>query len=126
MPRQLVQALRDRGIDASRFQGHWTSKTNGELIRAVEADGFAVLVTNDKNIADQQSLRGRNIAVVALPHNRRRPIVERVDDIADTIRRAEPGQHVVMGLDGSRMVVRATATGPVTQAMPAVPPFDLP
>ncbi|MCE7028988.1 hypothetical protein LZD57_13395 [Jiella sp. CBK1P-4] len=90
MPKQLVAALRSLGIDAHEFPKQFRNFSNGELIAAVEADGFDVLVTNDKNIASQQSLRGKKVAVVALPLNRRRQIVERADDVADTVRRSRP------------------------------------
>lgn len=40
--------------------------TNGKLLAAAERANFHVLVTVDKNIAHQQNLRGRAIAVVTL------------------------------------------------------------
>lgn len=123
VPRQLVQALKERGIDASRFLPGWAGAANGALLAALEEHGFYVLLTNDRNIASQQSLHGRNIAVVALPHNKRRLILERADDIADTIRRAGPGQHVVMMLDGTRAVIRTDKGGTVREELPPVPPF---
>ena len=74
VPRQLVAALQNAGIDAHRFKPIWKGFTNGRLIAAIEHDGFDVLLTNDKNMASQQNLRGRTVAVVALPTNRRSPI----------------------------------------------------
>jgi hypothetical protein len=123
VPRQLVHALRSRGIDASRFARGWTSLTNGALIAAAEADGYAVLVTNDKNMASQQGLKGRTIAIVALPHNRRRPILERADDVADTIRRAVPGAHIVVEWNGTRTMRRMVDGAGVTEMLPPVAPF---
>lgn len=123
VPRHLVEALREMGIDASRFLPGWTGASNGALLAAMEEHGFDVLLTNDRNIASQQSLRGRTIAVVALPHNRRRPILERVDDIADTIRRARPGQHIVMMPDGTRVAIRNDKGGTVREELPPVTPF---
>ncbi|MCJ2092450.1 hypothetical protein MKK67_08060 [Methylobacterium sp. J-072] len=123
VPRQLADALRAHGVDADRFRTAWKSVSNGALIRAAEAAGYAVLVTNDKNIADQQSLAGRTLTVVALPLNRRSAVMARVADIADTIRRTAPGQHVTMSLDGRRLV-RSIAGGLlVEEAWPSVPPF---
>ena len=125
VPRQLADALRAAGLAADPFKAGWKQISNGALIRAAEADGYAVLVTNDKNIADQQSLTGRNIAVVALPLNRRAAVMARVDDIADTIRRAKPGQHVAIGLDGRRST-RSLVGGLMIEAdLPSVPPFDI-
>ncbi len=123
VPRQLVQALTERGIDAARFPRGWVSLSNGALIRACEAAGFDILVTNDKNIADQQSLHGRRLTVIALPHNRRRAILERADDVADTIRRAGPGAHIVIELDGTRTVRRLVGGQLVVEQFPTVPHF---
>ncbi len=82
-----------------------------------------MLLTNDKNIADQQSLKGRSVAVVALPLNRRAAIMARIDDIVDTIRRAKPGQHVVMGLDGSRRVRIIVDGRTIEDRLPDLPDF---
>lgn len=40
--------------------------TNGELLSAAEQAGYEVLLTVDKNMPHQQSLRGRGISVVVL------------------------------------------------------------
>lgn len=98
---------------------------NGELIAEVEAAGFDVLLTNDKNIADQRSLNGRQVAVVALPHNKRRTIVARAKDIADTIEQAKPGQHVVMHLDGLRIAKSIMNDQEVFEDLSPVSPFDI-
>ncbi len=126
VPRQLVGALRNAGLDAHRFRQDWRQISNGALIAAIEADGYEVLLTNDKNIANQQSLNGREIAVVALPLNRRAAIMARVADIVDTIRRAKPGQHTVMGLDGSRLVRIIVGGHAVEERLPDLPTFKRP
>ncbi|ARO53190.1 MULTISPECIES: hypothetical protein [Methylorubrum] len=123
VPRHLASALIEQGIDASRFPRKWISLSNGVLIRACEAEGYDVLVTNDKNIADQQSLQGKRLAVVALPHNRRRAIIERIEDIADTLRRANPGEHIVIEIDGTRTIRRIVDGSVVEERLPAVATF---
>jgi len=40
--------------------------TNGRLLAAAEQEGFEVLITVDRNMPHQQSLRGREIALVIL------------------------------------------------------------
>lgn len=80
---------------------------DGVLIASIEVAGFDILLTNDKNIANQRSLCGRHVVVVALPLNKKRPLLARAQDIADTIRRAEPGQHIIMEMDGSRSARKA-------------------
>ena len=124
VPRQLVAALREAGLDAHRFKPVWKGIANGELIATVEADGFGFLLTNDKNMASQQSLEGRNLAIVALPTNRRATIMSRVADIIDTLQRAAPGQHVVIDLDGSRTARSIASDGGITvEDLPSVLPF---
>ena len=124
VPRQLVDALRSRGIDALRFLKEWEGVGNGALISAVEAAGYTVLLTNDKNTADQQNLDGRRIAIVALPLNRRSAVLDRVDDIADTVRLIEVGQHVTMALDGTRIGRRSVAGEIVVEELAKIRPFE--
>ena len=94
------------------------------MIAAVEADGFDVLLTNDKNMASQQNLEGRTVPVVALPSNRRATVMSQLAYIIDTLERAAPGQHVAIKQDGSR---RARGVGPdgrtTVEELPPVPPF---
>ena len=124
VPRQLVSALVDAGLDAHRFKSDWKQIENGRLIAAVEAEGYDVLLTNDKNMASQQSLKGKTLAVVALPTNKRSAVMARVADIVDTVRRARCGDHVVMEIDGSRTARRLGLDGqPESEAMPNIPPF---
>lgn len=126
VPRQLVDALRQKGIDAARFPPGQAGTGDGDLLAALEANGFDLLLTNDRNMAGQQNLRGRRIAVVALPLNKRRPILERVDDIADTIRRARAGWHVVMYRDGRRIATRGVQGGEDFQVeLSGLRPFDI-
>ena len=48
------------------FQQGWAAKRNGELLILAEQAGFEVLVTSDQNLRYQQSLTGRNIALLIL------------------------------------------------------------
>jgi hypothetical protein len=126
VPRSLVQALREHGVDAHRFPPEWQSLSNGRLLTAVEQAGFACLLTNDRNMAQQTHLRGKAIAVVALPSNRVSVIMGRVRDIAATILQAEPGQHVVMALDGRRTVRQHSEGAVIDGELPALLPFEDP
>ena len=123
VPRRLVSALTDLGVDAHRFPREWFGMRNGQLIALLEKLGFSVLLTNDKNIASQQNLSGQSLAIVALPHNRQPDILQRADDIADTILRARPGQHVLMAWDGSRTVIETLDGRPAQTTMLPVRPF---
>lgn len=126
VPRQLVRALRESGLDADYFDQNWRGEGDKALIALAEKAGYDVLLTNDKNIADQQSLRDRSIAVVALPLNRRTAIMARVGDIADTLARTGSGQHVVIGLDGSRTAMKTIAGRTVVERLPDIASFKTP
>ena len=56
VPRQLVGALRQAGLDAHRFRRDWKQSSNGALIAAIEAEGYGLLLTDDIDIADVKEL----------------------------------------------------------------------
>ena len=45
----------------------WGELSNGALLSAAEAAGFAVMVTADRNIRHQQNLSARTIGILVLP-----------------------------------------------------------
>ena len=51
---------------ATAYERGWSTLTNGELLDAVEKEGYAVLLTTDSNLKHQQNLERRRIAVVVL------------------------------------------------------------
>ena len=50
----------------------WDTLKNGALLTEAEEFGFSVLITSDKGIKDQQSMKGRSISVIIMraPNNR--------------------------------------------------------
>jgi len=44
----------------------WAGLKNGELLRTAEADGFELFLTGDKNLAYQQNLTDRRMAIIVL------------------------------------------------------------
>ena len=90
------------------------------LANALDAAGFPTT-----NICAQQNLRGRKLAVVVLPTNRRRDIMQRASDIVDTVRRIMPGQHVVIEITGQRPIIDYTAPGGASDEMPVVDAFKI-
>ncbi len=64
-PKPLAAYLKGHTVKTAGEQG-WSTLSNGELLSAAEAAGFAVLVTTDKQLARQQNLEKRKIAVVVL------------------------------------------------------------
>ena len=51
------------------FEMGWTGISNGDLIAAVEAEGFEVLITADQNIRYQQNLTVRRLILIVLSTN---------------------------------------------------------
>jgi len=105
-----LRILFDQGVPAPlRFHlgGHvvvtatergWSTLSNGELLTAAEADGFDVLLTNDKNLAYQQNLSTRTIAIIVLG-NSRWPWVEPVaETIAVAVAASAPGTYTVVDI----------------------------
>lgn len=70
----------------------WAGLTNGRLLAAAEAAGFALMLTADTNMAYQQSLDGRGLGVVVLPGNRLAVLRAVQAEIAHAIESCPAGQ----------------------------------
>jgi hypothetical protein len=68
-PVGISESLSEHFVRTVRQEG-WSTLLNGELLRVAEAAGFDILLTTDKNLAHQQNLRNRKIAVVVLGNSR--------------------------------------------------------
>jgi predicted nuclease of predicted toxin-antitoxin system len=66
VPRNLADHLKAHQVTRSVELG-WQELKNGDLLEAAQDQGFEVLVTADRNLAYQQNLKGRRLAVVVLP-----------------------------------------------------------
>lgn len=121
VPRHLAAPLEAAGFSARAYPNDWKQTKNGELLSLAEQRGFEVLITSDQSIFSQQNLHGRKIAIIVLPTNLRRHVMQCAPDVADTIRRIEPGQYVVIERSGARRVINYNS-GETTE-MPAVTPF---
>jgi predicted nuclease of predicted toxin-antitoxin system len=102
VPRHLAEPLDAAGVSATPYPNAWKQITNGELLTLAERQGFDILVTNDKNMSAQQNLRGRNIAIIVLPTNLRRQVMELAPQVITAIRRIQPGQFIVIEPDAAR------------------------
>ena len=102
VPRHLAEPLEAAGLSVTPYPNSWKQITNGELLALAERQGFDVLVTNDKNMGAQQNLHGRRIALVALPTNLRRQVMLLAPRVIAAIRRAGPGQFIIIEPDSER------------------------
>jgi hypothetical protein len=94
-PVPLRRYLPGHVIKTAYEQG-WSTLLNGDLLRVAEEAGFDVLRTTDKNLAYQQNLAGRKIAVVALGKNRWSLIEPEVDGIAKAVNSVTPGSYAMV------------------------------
>jgi predicted nuclease of predicted toxin-antitoxin system len=92
-PRPLARFLAHHQVIRSAELG-WSSLKNGELLQAAEQDGFDVMVTPDRNLAYQQNLRERLLAIVVLPSGRWPEIEPHVPAVAVAVDRAKPSSYV--------------------------------
>jgi predicted nuclease of predicted toxin-antitoxin system len=99
VPRHLVGPLDAAGFSATAYPNSWKQITNDELLSRAEAEGFDVLVTNDKNMMTQQNMRGRRVGLIVLPTNLRRLVMQLAPEIVRAIRRIKPGQCVIIEPD---------------------------
>jgi hypothetical protein len=93
VPRQLRELLQGRDITLVRDQG-WTGIKNGRLLQLAEETGFDVLITSDQQLKYQQNLKGREIAIVVLPYNRRKWMALLLPGLTTTLDKIGPGDYV--------------------------------
>jgi hypothetical protein len=96
VPRQLARALEPFGIRARPFPQNWKGLDDGQLLDRIESLGCDVFITCDGHMQSQQSLSRRSFAVITIPTNRRRIVIENTAKIAELARRAAPGSHSIV------------------------------
>jgi predicted nuclease of predicted toxin-antitoxin system len=92
IPRRLRRELPHHAVRTVPEMG-WAAKENGELLRLAESQ-FDVLITVDQRLKYQQSVSGRNIAVVVLiaPRNKLeflRPLIPQLEQVLSQV---NPGE----------------------------------
>ncbi|MGD0824660.1 MAG: DUF5615 family PIN-like protein [Terriglobales bacterium] len=91
-PAPLIPFLEGHAVTKAKDAG-WDKLVNGELLKAAEEAGFAVLLTTDKNMAAQQNLQGRTIAIIVLGNSQWRIVQRHVRKIAAAVNAARPGSY---------------------------------
>jgi glutamate racemase len=94
-PVPIANSLLGHSVKTARQLG-WDTLANGELLRAAEEAGFDVLLTTDKNLAYQQNLKDRKLAIVVLGRNRWSLIRAVLPQIAAAVNGADPGSYVIV------------------------------
>jgi hypothetical protein len=63
------------------------------LLKLAEENGFEVLVTADQQLKYQQNLKGRKIAIIVLPYNRRKWMPLLTPDLVAALEKIQPGEY---------------------------------
>jgi hypothetical protein len=71
----------------------WAGKQNGELLRLLTVEHFAVFLTTDHNLQHQQNFRGLQVAVVVLiaPTNRLDDLLPLMPTVRTVLGTVQPG-----------------------------------
>jgi hypothetical protein len=99
-PVLIAKSLLGHSVKTAWQQG-WDTLTNGELLLVAEEAGFDVLLTTDKNLAYQQNLKDRKIAIVVLGRNRWSSLKTILPQIEKAVSGAAPGSYVVVDVPGA-------------------------
>jgi hypothetical protein len=94
-PVPIAAYLREHVVRTALEEG-WDRLENGDLLKTAERAGFDLLLTTDNNIAYQQNLADRKIAIVVLSRNRWRMVQRVIREIVTAIREAQPGSYTVV------------------------------
>ena len=89
-PRGVRRILAGHDVRTAAEMG-WARVSNGQLLDQAEKAGFEALITADQNFVFQQSLAGRNIAVVVLSTNTWPLIRAQPQRVQRAIANASPG-----------------------------------
>lgn len=99
LPHRLRNHLGSHEVFTVRYQG-WSGLENGELLRTAENDGFEVFLTGDQTMSYEQTLTGRQIAVVVLSAIEWHIIRHSLLTIQAAIDAAAPGSHQAIECGG--------------------------
>lgn len=91
-PRGLAKYLPGHTVTLALEKG-WDQLSNGKLLTAAEEAGFEVLVTPDKNMVNQQNLKGRRLAIVVLGQQQWPKLLPYVSRVAEAVDAAKPGSY---------------------------------
>jgi hypothetical protein len=84
---------------STAYELGWSTLKNGELLAAAESNGFEVFVTTDTNLAYQQNLFNRKIAIVVLSTTSWPRIQKSVSEIFRAIDAARPNSYQIVSID---------------------------
>lgn len=92
VPRGLASALAGNQVVRAHQLG-WGELRNGDLLRIAEENGFDVLITGDKNLAYQQNLKDRRIALIVLSTITWGEVRQDMKPVVHAVSAAGPGSY---------------------------------
>jgi len=90
LPAAIAGLLSGHDVATAKVAGY-TGLSNGDLLRRAAADGFAVLVTADRNLPAQQNVPAGTVAVVLVRGSRMVDIEPQATRIRAAVAGARPG-----------------------------------
>lgn len=84
---------------STAYELGWSTLKNGELLAVAESNGFDVFVTTDTNLAYQQNLSIRKIAIVVLSTTSWPRIQKSVAAIVSAVDAATPNSYQTVSID---------------------------
>ena len=115
VPRGLAQALRDRGLPATAFPNEWKQLSDRDLLDRAEAEGYDLLITNDKNLPFQQPVAGHRLSILVLASADRRLIGATADAISRIVTALLPARAFLLERDG-RLIADFGSSPPAPRA----------
>jgi predicted nuclease of predicted toxin-antitoxin system len=101
VPRNLAHYLKTHEVTRSVELG-WQGLKNGDLLNVARDEGFEVMVTADRNLADQQNLKDQRLAIVVLPSGNWPLLKQVVADVVKAISESKPGGFTELKLSRPR------------------------
>jgi len=92
LPVKIKYRFDDTNYDVHTVRDmNWTGQKNGDLIKLMTAENFAVLLTNDKNLYYQQKMVGLKICIVNInaKTNRYADVLELLSAIKTKLKEVE-------------------------------------
>ncbi len=95
MPCDIIAALAKFGCIVKPFPNGWKGLKNGELLARLEVESVSVLITCDRNMRFQHTMKTRPFALLVLPDQRLAHLLPIAQQISEAVKRAASG-HVII------------------------------
>lgn len=95
VPHPLKRQLSQYDVQTVTEMG-WSGTKNGELLKRMQQERFAILLTTDQNLRYQQNLDQAGVAIVVMvaPSNRLLDLVPLIPQVAAALQTIAPGEVI--------------------------------